>query len=176
MCDEFSKKQSVYQVHFCVVDALTLYATTRLTNIQFTADLHNTSSQAYENLTESIREEVGMSFHRLIVRWELCSVVSFIHLSFFLTAGSLPLSPTDLPVSVCRDEGHDGFWPGENGHKKLFTGECRGQFHHRLRLQSKPRHWSYVQSSAGLPDEQHQVQSGPKQHKHKWYVSLHFTF
>ncbi|XP_062414168.1 uromodulin-like 1 isoform X2 [Pungitius pungitius] len=42
-------------------DALTLDATTRLTNIQFTADLHNTSSQAYENLTESIREEIYQS-------------------------------------------------------------------------------------------------------------------
>nr|XP_040038683.1 uromodulin-like 1 isoform X2 [Gasterosteus aculeatus aculeatus] len=42
-------------------DALTLYATTRLTNIQFTADLQNTSSQAYENLTESIREEIYQS-------------------------------------------------------------------------------------------------------------------
>ncbi|XP_040038682.2 uromodulin-like 1 [Gasterosteus aculeatus] len=42
-------------------DALTLYATTRLTNIQFTADLHNTSSQAYKNLTESIREEIYQS-------------------------------------------------------------------------------------------------------------------
>ncbi|KAM8898082.1 uromodulin-like 1 [Spinachia spinachia] len=42
-------------------DALTLDATTRLTNIKFTADLHNTSSQAYENLTESIREEIYQS-------------------------------------------------------------------------------------------------------------------
>ncbi|XP_068456407.1 LOW QUALITY PROTEIN: uromodulin-like 1 [Clinocottus analis] len=39
-------------------DAQTFDATTRLTNIQFTADLHNTSSQAYKNLTESIMEEI----------------------------------------------------------------------------------------------------------------------
>ncbi|XP_031713279.1 uromodulin-like 1 [Anarrhichthys ocellatus] len=42
-------------------DAQTLDATARLTNIQFTADLHNTSSQAYENLTESIKEEIYRS-------------------------------------------------------------------------------------------------------------------
>ncbi|XP_068577529.1 uromodulin-like 1 isoform X1 [Cebidichthys violaceus] len=42
-------------------DAQTLNATARLTNIQFTADLHNTSSQAYENLTESIKEEIYQS-------------------------------------------------------------------------------------------------------------------
>ncbi|XP_044079355.1 uromodulin-like 1 [Siniperca chuatsi] len=39
-------------------DAQTLDATTRLTNIQFTADLQNTSSWAYKNLTESIMEEI----------------------------------------------------------------------------------------------------------------------
>ncbi|KAM6911522.1 uromodulin-like 1 [Lycodopsis pacificus] len=42
-------------------DAQTLDATARLTNIQFTADLHNTSSQAYENLTESIKAEIYRS-------------------------------------------------------------------------------------------------------------------
>ncbi|KAK9536120.1 hypothetical protein VZT92_005930 [Zoarces viviparus] len=42
-------------------DAQTLDATAHLTNIQFTADLHNTSSQAYENLTESIKEEIYRS-------------------------------------------------------------------------------------------------------------------
>ncbi|XP_054481207.1 uromodulin-like 1 [Anoplopoma fimbria] len=42
-------------------DAQTLDATARLTNIQFTSDLHNTSSQAYENLTESIRKEIYQS-------------------------------------------------------------------------------------------------------------------
>lgn len=40
------------------IDAQTLDATARLTNIQFTADLQNSSSQAYKNLTESITEEV----------------------------------------------------------------------------------------------------------------------
>ncbi|XP_049449087.1 uromodulin-like 1 [Epinephelus fuscoguttatus] len=42
-------------------DAQTLDVTVRLTNIEFTADLHNTSSQAYENLTESIRAEIYQS-------------------------------------------------------------------------------------------------------------------
>ncbi|XP_056265316.1 uromodulin-like 1 [Pseudoliparis swirei] len=42
-------------------DAQTLDATALLTNIWFTADLHNTSSQAYENLTESIMEEIYQS-------------------------------------------------------------------------------------------------------------------
>ncbi|KAM4545907.1 uromodulin-like 1 [Odontesthes bonariensis] len=39
-------------------DAQTLDATTRLTNIQFTAELSNTSSPAYRNLTESFIEEI----------------------------------------------------------------------------------------------------------------------
>ncbi|XP_034406436.1 uromodulin-like 1 [Cyclopterus lumpus] len=39
-------------------DARTLDATARLTNIRFTDDLLNTSSQAYENLTESIMAEI----------------------------------------------------------------------------------------------------------------------
>ncbi|XP_074467490.1 uromodulin-like 1 isoform X2 [Sebastes fasciatus] len=42
-------------------DALTLDATTRLTNINFTAELQNTSSQAYKNLTESIEKEIYQS-------------------------------------------------------------------------------------------------------------------
>ncbi|XP_071317692.1 uromodulin-like 1 isoform X2 [Trachinotus anak] len=42
-------------------DAQTLDATARLTNIQFTADLQNTSSQAYQNLTASIIEEIIQS-------------------------------------------------------------------------------------------------------------------
>lgn len=46
------------------VDAQTLDATARLTNIQFTADLHDTSSQAYKNLTESIIEEVQYVFYK----------------------------------------------------------------------------------------------------------------
>uniref|UniRef100_I3JZH9 Uromodulin-like 1 n=1 Tax=Oreochromis niloticus TaxID=8128 RepID=I3JZH9_ORENI len=41
--------------------AQTLDATTRLTNIKFTADLQNTSSQAYINLSESIIEEIYQS-------------------------------------------------------------------------------------------------------------------
>lgn len=43
---------------FFFADAKTLDATARLTNINFTAELHNTSSQAYRNLTESITDEV----------------------------------------------------------------------------------------------------------------------
>lgn len=42
------------------VDAQTLDATTRLTNILYSADLQNTSSQAYRNLSESIIGEVGL--------------------------------------------------------------------------------------------------------------------
>ncbi|XP_017286597.3 uromodulin-like 1 [Kryptolebias marmoratus] len=41
--------------------AQTLDATTRLTNIQFSADLRDTSSQAYKNLTESFLEEIYRS-------------------------------------------------------------------------------------------------------------------
>ncbi|XP_070700102.1 uromodulin-like 1 [Pempheris klunzingeri] len=39
-------------------DAQTLDATARLTNIQFTDDLQNTSSQAYRNLSKSITDEI----------------------------------------------------------------------------------------------------------------------
>ncbi|XP_028451674.1 uromodulin-like 1 [Perca flavescens] len=42
-------------------DAQTLDATARLTNIQFTADLQNTSSQAYGILTKGIKEEIYQS-------------------------------------------------------------------------------------------------------------------
>ncbi|XP_029925012.1 uromodulin-like 1 [Myripristis murdjan] len=41
--------------------AQTLDATARLTNVQFTADLLNSSSQAYLNLTKSIEEEIYQS-------------------------------------------------------------------------------------------------------------------
>lgn len=40
------------------VDAHTVDATARFTNIQFTADLHDTSTHAYKDLTKSIIEEV----------------------------------------------------------------------------------------------------------------------
>ncbi|KAM3601857.1 uncharacterized protein V6R79_020107 [Siganus canaliculatus] len=42
-------------------DAQTLDATARLTNVEFTEDLQNSSSQAYKNLTEGIREEISKS-------------------------------------------------------------------------------------------------------------------
>ncbi|KAK2828840.1 hypothetical protein Q5P01_019874 [Channa striata] len=42
-------------------DALTIDATVRITNIQFSADLQNASSQAYRNLTESIVEQIYKS-------------------------------------------------------------------------------------------------------------------
>lgn len=45
---------------FYFVDAVTLEATARLTNIRFTADLQDTGSQAYRNLTESILAEVSV--------------------------------------------------------------------------------------------------------------------
>ncbi|XP_070773809.1 uromodulin-like 1 [Enoplosus armatus] len=57
-------------------DAQTLDATTRLTNIQFTADLQNTSSQAYRNLTDSIIEEICRSLSsemKAMVRIEIRS-------------------------------------------------------------------------------------------------------
>lgn len=41
------------------VDAATLNASARLTNIRFTADLQDPSSQAYKNLTGSILAEVS---------------------------------------------------------------------------------------------------------------------
>lgn len=41
-------------------DAQTLDATVRLTNIEFTTDLQNSSSEAYRNLTEGIVAEVGI--------------------------------------------------------------------------------------------------------------------
>lgn len=44
------------------VDAVTIEATARLTNIRFTADLQDVSSQAYKNLTESILAEVSVCF------------------------------------------------------------------------------------------------------------------
>lgn len=43
---------------FFSVDALTLDATARLTNVQFNVDLQNASSQAYTNLAGSIVAEV----------------------------------------------------------------------------------------------------------------------
>lgn len=59
----------LYKVRLCFVDAQTLDATARLTNVNFTADLQNSSSQAYKNLTASIIEEVstlqGLSSDRL---------------------------------------------------------------------------------------------------------------
>lgn len=45
---------------FFSIDAVTLEATVRLTNIQFTADLEDASSQAYKNLTKSILAEVSV--------------------------------------------------------------------------------------------------------------------
>ncbi|XP_059208336.1 uromodulin-like 1 [Centropristis striata] len=49
-------------VHILVkTDAQTLDATARLTNIEFSDDLKNTSSQAYENLTNSITQEIYQS-------------------------------------------------------------------------------------------------------------------
>uniref|UniRef100_UPI0037E9756B uromodulin-like 1 n=1 Tax=Semicossyphus pulcher TaxID=241346 RepID=UPI0037E9756B len=42
-------------------DGQTLDATARLTNVQFTADLQDTSSQAYRNLTESLTDEIYQS-------------------------------------------------------------------------------------------------------------------
>ncbi|KAF3706728.1 Uromodulin-like 1 Olfactorin Precursor [Channa argus] len=42
-------------------DAQSLDVTTRITNIQFSADLQNTSSQAYRNLSEGILEQIYQS-------------------------------------------------------------------------------------------------------------------
>lgn len=49
------------------VDAATLNASARLTNIRFTSDLQDPSSQAYKNLTGSILAEVSFMEH-----WECC--------------------------------------------------------------------------------------------------------
>ncbi|TMS13806.1 Uromodulin-like 1 [Larimichthys crocea] len=46
---------------FLLVDAQTLDATARLANINFTADLQNTSSQLYKNLSASFVEEILMN-------------------------------------------------------------------------------------------------------------------
>ncbi|KAI3373419.1 hypothetical protein L3Q82_022024 [Scortum barcoo] len=46
---------------FVKTNAQTFDATARLTNIEFTADLQNTSSQAYKNLSESIIDEIYQS-------------------------------------------------------------------------------------------------------------------
>lgn len=45
---------------FFSVDAVTLGATARITNVQFTAELQDASSRAYRNLTESILAEVSV--------------------------------------------------------------------------------------------------------------------
>lgn len=47
-------------VFFLSSDALTLHASGRLTNVQFTADLQDSSSPAYKNLSGSIAAEVGV--------------------------------------------------------------------------------------------------------------------
>lgn len=49
----------LYQVSLFFIDAQTLDATARITQMQFTADLQTTSSQAYKNLSASIVDEVG---------------------------------------------------------------------------------------------------------------------
>ncbi|XP_053702414.1 uromodulin-like 1 [Synchiropus splendidus] len=49
----------VHTVHVVVkTEAQTVDATTRLTNIQFTDDLMNSSSEAFRNLSDSIKEEI----------------------------------------------------------------------------------------------------------------------
>lgn len=52
------------QVKPFFIDAETLDGTTRLTNIQYTDDLQDISSQAYKNLTMSITEEVHIWFYK----------------------------------------------------------------------------------------------------------------
>ncbi|XP_063751366.1 uromodulin-like 1 [Eleginops maclovinus] len=56
-----SCQQGIASVISVKTDAQKLDATTRLTNIEFTADLQNSSSQAYQNLTESITQEIYQS-------------------------------------------------------------------------------------------------------------------
>ena len=56
-CAHFTRLYKAF-FFFLFADAQTLDATARLTNINFTAELHNTSSQAYRSLTESITDEV----------------------------------------------------------------------------------------------------------------------
>lgn len=144
------------------VDAQTLDATTRLTNIKFTADLQNTSSQAYINLSESIIEEVSIQWLNVMCKWKYFSL-----LTCFLC------HQPDLPVSVSRGESQGGFRPGQDRDQKLFPGERDGQLHHSVYPKSKPGHKQCVHSSSAVPEEQLDIHSRSKQHKSKWFVSLY---
>lgn len=48
----------LYEIRLFFADAQTVDATARLTNIQFSADLQDTSSQTYKTISESITQEV----------------------------------------------------------------------------------------------------------------------
>ncbi|XP_060942525.1 uromodulin-like 1 [Limanda limanda] len=81
-------------------DAQTLDATTRLTNINFTDDLHNSSSQAYKSLTASIIEEIYQSLSeemKLLVRIEIRSLsAGSVVVNFTLTLNLTPSQGLDI--------------------------------------------------------------------------------
>lgn len=69
MCDEDSSSMNtellrrltfslLFKIRLFFADAQTVDATARFTNIQFSADLQNSSSQAYNSISESITQEV----------------------------------------------------------------------------------------------------------------------
>lgn len=191
MCDEEAPSVAtglLRRLTFCLsceirlffADAQTVDATARLTNIQFSADLQNTSSQAYKTISESIAEEVGTvcyKDHPVTDLWSLFRISHTVNKALFHSLMYHyydPLSPIDLPVSVSRDEDHGRFRPGENQDQKLFTGQCCCQLHHHRHPQTKPRHQYCVLSSAIVADKQFHIHCGHKQHKHKWYVSYNF--
>lgn len=47
------------------------------------------------------------------------------------------MPPTDLPVSVSREQGHGGFRTGENRDQEPVSGQRGGQLHHHLHPQSE---------------------------------------
>lgn len=158
-----------WKTHF-FVDAQSLDVSTRLTNIQFTVDLWNTSSQAYKNLTASIIEEVvSCGLWKEHLYGGLIPLFPPLHQSCKCS----PWSPTDTPVFVSGDEGHGGCRPRESWGQEPISRQCRGQLHHHRHSKWKPGHFKHVDSSAALPNEQLQIHSGWKQHKHKWFVSFY---
>ncbi|XP_053297724.1 uromodulin-like 1 [Pleuronectes platessa] len=93
-------REGVSQHVLAKTDAQTLDATTRLTNINFTDDLHNSSSQAYKNLTASIIEEIYQSLSeemKLLVRIEIRSFsAGSVVVNFVLTLILTPSQSQDI--------------------------------------------------------------------------------
>ncbi|XP_034461697.1 uromodulin-like 1 isoform X2 [Hippoglossus hippoglossus] len=93
-------REGVTQHVLVKTDVQTLDVTTRLTNINFTADLHNSSSQAYKNLTASIIEEIYQSLSpemKLLVRIEIRSFsAGSVVVNFTLTLILTPSQSQDI--------------------------------------------------------------------------------